>query len=165
MEGYSGSIAILDRPEVSCCRTENPPSAAPTAVLNVSLLGRLLLFAGSIVEYAFGAHIGFAACWVAGFLLGDTYVEYLKPAYMNDLGQLSYWELLPYRFAKDCAIFGIVAGIIIIAIVKNKLLRHNIVSLYEKGVSEPRSIARRLGRSEEQIQRVIKKFALQKRKC
>ncbi len=164
MEGYSGAIAVMDRPEVAFCKPETPPKVTPTHFSNVSLWGRLLLFVGSIVEYAFGAHMGFAAGWLAGFLLGDTYVEYFKPAYMSDIGQPSYWELLPFRSAKDCAIFGIVVGIVIIAIVKNKLLRRNIVSLYENGISEPRVIAHRLGRSEEQIQRVIKKCVAQKHK-
>ena len=158
MEGYSEAIAVMDRPEVAFCKPETPPKVTPTHFSNVSLWGRLLLFVGSIVEYAFGAHMGFAAGWLAGFLLGDTYVEYFKPAYMSDIGQPSYWELLPCRFAKDCAIFGIVAGIVIIAIVKNKLLSQRVIFFCKKGNTDPKNIAQALGRNVRQIEKTMGKL-------
>jgi hypothetical protein len=109
------------------------------------------------VGYAFGAYIGFAVGWLAGFILGSTYAEYFRPVYVYDLNQLSYWELLLCRVAIDCAIVGVIVGVVIIEVAERWLLRHNIISLCDKGITDPKVIANRLGKSEKQIQKLIKK--------
>jgi DNA-binding transcriptional regulator LsrR (DeoR family) len=66
---------------------------------------------------------------------------------------------MPYYFTRSGAIIGAVAGAITIAVLTRKSLRARIVSLYKKEVIEPKDIARIIGRSERQIQRVINKLA------
>ena len=127
MEGYSGSIAILDRPKVAFCKPETPSKVTPTHFSNVSLLDRLLLFVGSIVEYAFGAHMGFAAGWLVGLYLGTVYVKHFEPVYFSDysgLDEIFYWSTLHYDFAYFGRIVGIPIGAILILIFKNRHQRN-----------------------------------------
>jgi NhaP-type Na+/H+ or K+/H+ antiporter len=131
MEKYSIAIAIVDRPKIAEYKSETSTKITHTSLSNVSLWDRLLLFVDSIAGCVFGAHIGFFVGWLVGFVSGISYVKYFEPVYIYDISQLSHWELLPYRVASDCAIIGIIAGVIFIKIAERRLLRHNIISLSE----------------------------------
>jgi hypothetical protein len=131
MERCSGAIAVIDRPKIAEYKSETSTKTAHTSLSNASLLDRLLLFVDFIAGYALGANIGFFVGWLVGFVSGSSYVKYFEPVYIYDTSQLFYWELLPYRVARDCAIIGVVAGVVIIKIVEHRLFRHNIISLSE----------------------------------
>ena len=122
-------------------------------------LDKLLFFIKAVVEYAFGTHIGFAIGWLTGLCVGNAYVEHFKPVYMDDLSELSHWRLMPYDFARTGATIGVVVCVIAILLINSKLLSQRVASLYEKDVTEPEDIARAIGNSERQIQRVISKLA------
>jgi len=112
----------------------------------------------TITEYVFGMALGSATGWLTGLCVGNAYVEHFEPVYMDDLSELSRWRLMPYEFAKDVAIIGLVVGAIVIALINSKLLSQRVASLYEKEVMGLKDIAQALGRSERQIQKVIKKL-------
>ncbi len=122
MEGYSEAIAVMDRPKFAFCKPETHPKVTLIHLSIVSLWGRLLLFVGSIVEYAFGAPMGFAAGWLVGLYLGTVYVKHFEPVYFSDysgLDEIFYWSTLHYDFAYFGRIVGIPIGAILILIFKN----------------------------------------------
>ena len=128
--------------------------------INVSieqLLDRLLFFVKAVAEYAFGIYGGYTIGWLIGLSIGHSYVEHFEPVYLDDLGQLSYWRLLPYGFAKNIAITGSIIGSIAIVIINNRLLNQRLISLYKKGITNPNDISRFLGKSVGQIERKLNK--------
>ena len=153
MESYAESFGVKEQFDTS--------SSFHSLWNNVSkeqLLDKLLFFVKAVVEYAFGIYIGYAIGWLIGICVGHSYVEHFEPVYLDDLGQLSYWWLLPYGFARNVAITGSIMGAIAIAIINNKLLNQRIVSLYKTGSTNPNDIARLLGKSVGQIERKMNKL-------
>jgi hypothetical protein len=163
MEGYSEAIGVIDRPEVISYEPEIPYKATSAALSRFSIWNRLLLFAGSVAIYIFGAHVGFAIGWLAGFLLGNTYVKYFGQVYINNLSQLYFWESMPRRAALSCAIVGVIAGVIIVKIIEQKLLKRNIISFLNKGVTDPKVIAHHFATSEKEIQKKVKRLISKER--
>lgn len=153
MESYSESLGAMKQFD-----TANSLYSFWNNISKDQLLDRLLFFAKTVVEYAFGMHIGLSIGWLIGFYVGRSYVGYFEPVYLDDLGQLSYWRLMPYEFAGNGAMIGMAAGVIAIAIINNKLLNQRVVSLYKKGSTNPNEIARLLGKSVGQIERKINKL-------
>ena len=129
--------------------------------VNVSIekfLDKLLFTLKWIIEYTFGMHIGLGIGWMLGLCVGKVYVEHLEPVYFDDLNQLSHWRLLPYEFAKNAAIIGVVVGVIVIAIINTKLFSQRVIFLHQKGSTDFKDIARVLGKSTRQIERKIGKL-------
>ncbi|MHC4462461.1 MAG: helix-turn-helix domain-containing protein [Planctomycetota bacterium] len=154
MESYAEAIGMMEK--------FDPGSSSHSALINVPivpLFDRLLSFVEGTVEYAFGILIGSVVGWLLGEYSGNIYVEHFEAVYFSDLSELRQWGLIPCGFAKTGAIIGAAAGAITIAVITRKLLRTRIVSLYKEEVTKPKDIARVIGRSEKQIQRVIKKLA------
>lgn len=159
MESCAEEVGLMERIDVG---SHNTYSSSQSTSINVPIVppfDRLLSFIKSVVEYAFGMHIGFAVGWLLGWYGGNVYVEYFEPAYFSDLNELGRWNLMPYSFAKSGAIIGAVAGAITIVVITRKLLRTRIASLYKEEVIKLKDIARVIGSSERQIQRVINKLA------
>jgi hypothetical protein len=123
------------------------------------LFDRLLLITNQIVEYAFGMHIGFAFGWLIGLCAGHTYVKHFQPVYLDDLNQLTFWTTAPNMFAKYGALTGLIIGVIAILIINSKLVNQKIISLYEKGITNPNHIARLLDSSTCKIERKMNKLA------
>jgi len=99
--------------------------------INISrerFLDKLLSLIEVVVEYVFGMHIGYAVGWVTGLYVGHFYVERFEPVYLYDLSQLSYWRLAPYTFARNVAMIGVAAGMLIIAVINNKSLNKRLAS-------------------------------------
>ncbi len=151
--------AGMEKFDVGSHNTDSPSHSTSINVPIVPLFDRLLSFVEGVVEYAFGMHIGFAVGWLLGWYGGNLYVEHFEPAYFSNLNELRQWSLMPYHFTRGGAIIGAAAGAIAIAVVTRKLLRTRIVSLYKKEVVKPKDIARVIGKTEGQIQRVINKLA------
>ena len=152
METYAKSADITKHPE-----TGSLSRLIQIDLSKEELLDKLLFFIKPVVEYAFGMHIGFAAGWLIGLGIGHSYVEHFKPVYFEDLiGQLDFWRLAPYIFAKYGAIIGVTVGIVAVTIINNILLNLGIISMYENGISDPNDIAQFLGKNIRQIKRRMK---------
>ncbi len=121
--------------------------------LNELLFDAFLLSIKPVLEYTVGMYIGYIVGWLAGLCVGHTYVEYFAPAYLADLGRLSYWKLLPYGFARNTGIIVAIVGAIVVAMINKKLLNERIVSLYKNGTTDPTNIAQSLGKSVGLIER------------
>jgi len=158
MESYAESVGVMKKFD-----TGNSLHSLSVNISTEQFLDKLLFFIKAVVEYAFGMHIGFAIGWLIGLGVGHAYVEHFKPVYLYDLSQLSHWRLMPYDFARNIAIIGVVTGVIAISIINSKLLSQRVISLYEKRVTDPKDIARTLGRRAQQINRRIDKLAEQKK--
>ena len=155
METCIEPISIIERPEAGSHKTERPVYSTATGTSKISFPIRSLLIIKTIVEYGFGVYVGFICGWIVGLWVGNSYVRYSKPAYIQDISEFSYWQLLPYDFAKNCSIIGVIFGFIAIKIVNNKLLKKRIISLYKKGNTEPKDIAQNLWIREQRIKRLI----------
>jgi uncharacterized membrane protein YGL010W len=116
-----------------------------------------------IVEHAFGMHIGYAIGWIIGLYAGHCYVKHFEPVYIDDLSQvssmLSCWRSIPYNFARYGAMMGVAIGVIVIAVMNNKLLNQRVTSLYKRGITNSNEIAQLLcesvGRIEMKLNRLI----------
>lgn len=127
-------------------------------VLSEQLFDTLLFSIKPILEYAFGMCIGYVVGWLFGLYIGQSYAEYFAPTYLVDLGQLSYWRLLPYGFARTTAITVAIIGAIAVMIINNRLLNERIVSMYENGMTNAHDIAQALSKSAELIERRMSKL-------
>lgn len=159
MGNHAGTVGIIAGIGVDSRNIDSGPYSICGNILKRLLFGRLLFFVKTIVEYAFGMHMGFAIGWLTGWGVGHTYVKYFKPVYIDDLSQLFCWRLMPYDFARIGAAVGVVVGVIAISLINSRLLSRRVASLYEKDVTEPEDIARALGESERQIRRIVNKLA------
>jgi len=126
--------------------------------LNEHSFDTLLYSVKPILEYTFGIYVGYVLGWLLGLCIGHTYVEHFAPAYLVDLGQLPYWKLLPYGFARNIGIAAAIGGVIAVAIINNRILNDRIVSLYKSGTTNPHDIAEALGKGEELIERKLAKL-------
>ena len=145
----------------------NPSNSLYMLWINISkeqLLDKLLLFVRVAVEYAFGMHIGYAIGWIIGLYAGHCYVKHFEPVYIDDLSQvsslLSYWRSMPYNFSRYGAMIGVAIGVIVIAVINNKLLTQKVTSLYKTGVTNSNEIAQLLfesvGRVERKLNSLVK---------
>jgi len=123
-------------------------------ILKEHLLDKLLFLIKPAAEYALGMHIGFLLGWITGFCIGHYYVEYFKPVYIEDFSELSYWNIAPGMFARYGALTGLAIGVIVIAIINNKLLHQRIISFYENKNTNPTEIARTLCKRTLRIDRI-----------
>lgn len=154
MEGHAKSAGVMKQLD-----TGNSLHSLWINISKERLLDKLLFFTKAVVEYAFGMQICFAIGWLIGLCVGNSYVEHFEPVYLDDLRQLSHWRSMPYGFARNGAIVGLAAGVIVITTINNKLLSQRVISLYKKGGTDTKDIARALDESEKQIQKVINKLA------
>ena len=154
MESFVEAIGTAER-----LNTANSTDFAGFNASASQLFEKLLSSAKAVAEYAFGMYIGYVIGWLLGLYAGKVYVGHFEPVYLSDLGEIRLWEIMPYGFARDGAIIGVVAGAIAIAIINSKLLRQRVVHLCEKGVTEPKDISQVMGKSERQIQKVISRLA------
>jgi len=126
------------------------------------LFDHLLFFLKEVLEYAFGMNIGYVIGWFMGLYIGNSYIKYFEPVYLDDLSKLSsflsYWRSVPYIFAQYGAMIGVAIGIIAIAIINNKLLNQRVITLYKEGITNSNDIAQLLGESIEQIERKMKRL-------
>ena len=158
MGNHAGTVGIIAGIGVDSLNNDSGHYSIRDNILKRRLFNRLLFFFKTIVEYAFGMHMGFAIGWLTGWGVGHTYVKYFKPVYIDDLSQLFHWRLMPYDFAGIGAAIGVVVGVIAISLINSKLLSRRVASLYKKDFTEPEDIARALGESEIQIRRIVNKL-------
>ncbi len=154
MEGYIKSADVIKQLD-----TGNSLHLLWINISKNKLLDKLLFFIKAVVEYAFGMQIGFAVGWLIGLCVGKSFVGHFEPVYLDDLSQLFYWRSMPYGFARNGAIIGLAVGVIVITTINNKLLSQRVISLYKKGRTDPKDIARALDESDKRIQRVINNLA------
>ena len=165
MESHAEAVGMMDRVDVHFKNTDYSSNEISVDIPTATLFDRVLFFVKAILEYAFGTHMGFAVGWVLGWIGGHVYAEHFKPVYSFDLNELHQWELMPYEFARSGAVVGIIAGVIAIALINNKILTQRVMSLYEKGITKPKDICQVIGKSERQIRRVINKLAKKEKIC
>jgi hypothetical protein len=103
-------------------------------------------------------YIGAIAGGLLGRYAGNVYVTHFEPVYLYDFSELKQWGLVPYEFARNGAVIGVVAGVIVVAIINSILLSQRVVSLYHSGVTEPKDIACAFGKYERQIRRKVDKL-------
>ena len=159
METCAETVGMMEKITVGSHNISNFSHLTSIDVPTVSLFDRVLFFVKPIVEYAFGVYMGFVVGWLLGLYVGNIYAEQFKPVYFSDLTELRQWMLMPYDLARYAAFIGTIAGVIIIAIINSKLFSRRVLALYEEEITEPKDIARRLGRGERQVQRAIHSLA------
>jgi hypothetical protein len=159
METRAETVGMMEKITVGSHNISNFSHLTSIDVPTVPFIDRVLFFIKPIVEYAFGVYMGFVIGWLLGLCLGNIYAEQFKPLYFSNLNELRQWMLMSYDFARCTAFIGTIAGAIIIAIINSKLFSRRVLALYEAEVTKPKNIARRLGKSEIQTQRVINKLA------
>lgn len=156
MESYSESLGVKRQFD-----TSNSLHSLWNNISKEQWLDKLLFFVKAVVEYAFGIYVGYTLGWLIGLCVGHSYVGHFEPVYLDDLGQLSYWRLMPYEFAGNGAMIGMAVGVIAIAVINNKLLNQRVTSLYKNGITNPNDIAQLLGKSigkiETKMNRLVKK--------
>ncbi|MHC4531599.1 MAG: helix-turn-helix domain-containing protein [Planctomycetota bacterium] len=144
------------------CNDDNFWLAKPVRSKLKRLLGQMLFFIKTMTEYALGMYIGAFIGLCIGWWGGHCYAEHVKPFYLSNSAELTqavaYCSEMPFEFARNGKLAGAVAGAIAIALINGSLLRWGIISSYESEVRSVKVIARRLGTSEKQVQRKIRKL-------
>jgi hypothetical protein len=166
MENYAEAIVMMEESDIGSDDVAASSSLLRlldflTVAFRVRLrrFDRVLFFIKAVVEYSFGMYIGAIAGGLLGRYAGNVYVTHFEPVYLYDFNELQQWGLIPYEFAGNGAVIGVVAGVIAVAIINSILLSQRIVSLYQKGITEPRDIAQAFGKSARLIGRKINRLA------
>lgn len=126
MENLAVTTGMLQKKDALVNYTFNSSDSVPSGVQAVAISDKLLFLFESVVDYAFGIFMGYTLGWLAGLWVGLTYVEHYRPVYFETISLLSRWRLMPYEFAKNGAVIGVVAGIIAIKIINGILLSRKI---------------------------------------
>ena len=158
MENYAEAIVMMEESDIGSDDAASSSLLRLVDFLTVAFFDRVLFFIKAVVEYAFGMYVGAIVGRLFGQYAGNVYVTHFEPVYLYDFNELQQWGLIPYEFAGNGAVIGVVAGVIAVAIINSKLLSQRIVSLYQKGITEPRDIARAFGKSARQIGRKINRL-------
>jgi len=153
MDSYVESVGMMKKFDA-----RNSLHSLGINILAERFFDRLLFFIKTIVEYALGMHIGYAVGWILGWYTGNVYAENFEPLHFRDLNVFWKWELVPYEFARNGAIIGVVVGAMVIAIINNQLLKQRVIFLYKKGNTDPRDIAQALGKRVGQIEGKLNKL-------
>jgi hypothetical protein len=128
MENLAVTTATLQKKDPLVNSTFNSPDSVSSDVQAVPILDKFLFLIEPVMDYAFGIFMGYILGWLAGLRAGFIYVEHYEPVYFETISLLSKWRLMPYEFAKNGAVIGIVAGIIAITIINRTLLNRKIIS-------------------------------------
>lgn len=128
MDNLTLTTGIFQKNDSLVNYTLNSRDSVSSGVQAVPILDKLLFLIRPVVDYAFGIFMGYILGWLAGYRAGFIYVEHYRPVYFETISLLTKWRLMPYEFAKNGAVIGIVAGIIIITIINSTLLNRKITS-------------------------------------
>jgi len=166
MENYAEAIVMMEESDIGSDDVATPDKVIRglldflTVAFRVRLrrFDRVLFFVKAVVEYAFGMYIGAIAGGLLGRYAGNVYVTHFEPVSLYDFNELQRWGLMPYEFAGNGAVIGMVAGVIVVAIINSILLSQRVVSLYHSGVTEPKDIAQAFGKSARLIGRKINRL-------
>jgi hypothetical protein len=158
MENYAEAVVMMEESGTGPDGVASSSLLRMVDFLTVAFFDRILFFVKAVVEYAFGMYIGTIVGGLLGQYAGNVYVTHFEPVYLYDFNELQQWGLIPYEFAGNGAVIGVVAGVIAVAIINSILLSQRTVSLYQKGVTEPRDIARAFGKYDRQIRNRIDKL-------
>jgi hypothetical protein len=158
MENYAEAIVMMEESDIGADDVASSSYLNLLDFLTVAFFDRVLFFVKAVVEYSFGMYIGAIAGGLLGRYAGNVYVTHFEPVYLYDFSALKQWGLIPYEFAGNGAVIGMVAGVIVVAIINSILLSQRVVSLYHSGVTEPKDIARSFGKYERQIRRKVDKL-------
>ena len=128
MENLAVTTGMLQKKDSLVNYTLNSSDSVSPGVQAVAISDKFLFLIESVVDYAFGIFMGYTLGWLVGLWTGSTYVEHYRPVYFETISLLTKWRLMPYEFAKNGAVIGIVAGIIAIKIINGFLLNRKIAS-------------------------------------
>jgi hypothetical protein len=119
-------------------------------------LDKALLLIAAVAEYIFVMHIGVVIGWVIGLWAGNVYFDHFSPEDYSKVFVLTKRGFIPYAFTKNGAIIGIFVSIVVLAVINRRLFIKDVVSLYAKGVTNSKEVARRLGHSVWRVERTMR---------
>ena len=152
-------VVMSEKIDVGSYNSGETPHLISVSIPVKVWLNRFLDLVDRILEYYLGMIVGTVAGWLIGLGVGKFYVEYYEPVYMNNLTKFYHWISIPYEFARNGAIIGLVTGVIVITIINNKRLSQRVISLYKNESTDPKDIAQALGKSIGQIERKMSMLA------
>jgi len=158
MENYAEAVVMMEESGTGSDGVASSSLLRMVDFLTVAFFDRVLFFIKAVVEYTFGMYIGTIVGRLLGQYAGNVYITHFEPVYLYDFNELQQWGLIPYEFAGNGAVIGVVAGVIAVAIINSILLSQRTVSLYHSGVTGPRDIAQAFGKSARQIRRKINRL-------
>lgn len=93
---------------------------------------------------------------MTGWCCGASYCRHYKPASVMELSEITRWWMIPYSFAITGTVIGAAAGVVLITLFAQKMLRDEVAQLYDKETSDVGELARLVGINERKVQRIIK---------
>ncbi|MBN2271249.1 MAG: hypothetical protein JXN61_11585 [Sedimentisphaerales bacterium] len=124
------------------------------------IIDKLLSLVETVVAYAFGIYIGLVVGSLMARYIGGVHADDIRHTIdFLDLEQLRQWQDMPSNFARTGALIGALLGTAATSIVQVKFFNLEVASLYEHGVTDPKDIARILGRSARKTKKAITNLA------
>ena len=81
----------------------------------------------AVLEYAFALLAGALAGLLAGYRIGGIYAGQVEPLYVRNLRELAEWQVIPHTFARNGAVLGAFAGLLLIVMLNRKLLMQRVL--------------------------------------
>jgi hypothetical protein len=151
-------IEVIERQPAVLRKTEMPTKTKAPDSPEISIITRVLILLKSVVLYGFGIYIAAAAGCLSGSWAGNTYFQYFQPVHTDDFSQLSNRKFLLYSFARYGMGIGMILGMTATSLIRKKLQKKGIISLWEEGIKEPTELAKYLFIGQRQVIRLTEEL-------
>ncbi len=97
----------------------------------------LMNLVAAALDHALGLLAAALVGLVAGHRIGRIYAGQVEPLYVRDLHELAAWQVIPDTFARNGAVLGAVAGLLLIVILHRKVFSQKVISRVKIGAAAP----------------------------
>ena len=108
-----------------------------------------------VMEIIMGLLLGALLGWAVGWRLGAAYRAFFEPSFLPTFEAVRTWYYMPATFANYGLYAGAFVGVVIIRLCSQKLLKDRIISLFEKGQTQPQQLACALDQDQRKIGSIL----------
>lgn len=111
-----------------------------------------------VMEIIMGLLLGALLGWAVGWRLGAAYRAFFEPSFLPTFEAVRTWYYMPATFANYGLYAGAFVGVVIIRLCSQKLLKDRIISLFEKGQTQPQQLACALDWDKRKIKSILEQL-------
>jgi len=121
----------------------------------LAAIDRMTNFVAAVLECAIGLLAGVLLGLLAGYRVGKLYANEVEPLYIRNLRELIEWQGIPLTFARNGAVLGAVAGLLLLVILNRRSITQKVRALMQTDCADPQQIAAATGISERRVRKVV----------
>jgi hypothetical protein len=149
--GHPECSASGQRATAEGCPSELDSDGSPS----LAAFDRITNLVAAALECAIGLLSGVLLGLLAGYRIGKLYANEVEPLYIQNLRELVEWQGIPHAFARNGAVLGAVAGLLLLVILNRRSVTQKVQALMQAGCMDPQQIAAATGISERSVRKVM----------